>query len=125
MEDLIIEPTKKTPCVAFYAIGKLSLIGSSYPENASEFYDPLVDWIKQLKAEEIEFDLNLEYINSASANRIVNILKIIDTNSIIREVKINWFYEEGDVDNLETGETLKDLLKRTQFNFVKFQRKEE
>ena len=125
MEDLIIEPTKKTPCVAFYTIGKLSLTGSSYPENASEFYNPLIDWIKELKAEEIEFDLNLEYINSASANRIINLLKIIDSNSVIKKILINWYYEEEDVDNLETGETLRDLLQRTQFKFIKYTRKKK
>ena len=118
MEDLLIDPTKKTPCVAFYTTGKLSLTGNSLPENANEFFDPVIDWITHLKAEEVDFDVNIEYMNSASANRIMNMFKLLDNNQSIKHIKINWFYEEGDIDNYETGEILMNLLKRIEFNLV-------
>ena len=50
MEDLQIQPTKKTPLIDFYTSGKLILAGSVYPENSKEFFEPVIDWIRELEA---------------------------------------------------------------------------
>ncbi len=51
MDNLIIEKTKNTLGVNFIAeTGVLELTGSSFPENASEFFTPLVDWLKNVHA---------------------------------------------------------------------------
>ena len=47
MEPIIVEGTPKTPAVKFDAeAGILEIKGRSIPENAIEFYRPLVDWLE-------------------------------------------------------------------------------
>ena len=90
MQDLIIEETKKTPRVEFHTNGKLSLIGKSYAENARDFYKPVMSWINELNVEEIDFDVNLDYTNTASAKILFELLRKLDTDEEIKKITINW-----------------------------------
>ena len=118
MEDLLIEPTRKTPLVDFSLNGKLVLAGSAQAENAKEFFDPLVDWITDLRIEAVDFDVVLEYINTASAKRLLEILRKLDSNMHIKTLNINWFYDKDDEDHLETGQILSDTLRKARFKYV-------
>jgi len=104
MEDLIIERTIDTPKVEFLINGDLLFEGKSCPIAVTRFYDPLFKWIAKLKAEKVNFKINLEYINSASVKKILDLLKELDANRNVKEIVINWHYEEGDDDSLETGQ---------------------
>ncbi len=118
MEDLLIEPTKKTPLVNFFSTGKLILAGSLYAENAPEFFDPLTNWIDKLNISEVDFDLIIEYINTASAKQLLKLLLKLDKNKMVKNVKVNWFYHSDDEENLETGKILAESMPGLNFNYV-------
>jgi hypothetical protein len=63
---------------------------------------------------------NLEYLNSASSKRMLELLKIMDANSKIKSFIINWHYEEGDDDTLETGQIFEEILIRAQFQYHEY-----
>ncbi len=93
---------------------KFSLIGKSLPEDVNEFYDPLLDWLrnyaKQPNGETI-FTFDLEYYNSASVRKIVDIMSILETISKQGSaVKIIWRYEESDEMMGESGEDFSDTI---------------
>ena len=72
MDPIKIEGTPKTPTVNFNAeSGVLEIKGRSIPENAVEFYKPLVDWIG-LMADSLrtttQVNVQLEYFNTSSSN---------------------------------------------------------
>jgi hypothetical protein len=109
MNHLRLENTKYTVKVDFNAeTGILELEGASYPENASEFYQPIFDWIKQYTQEvkkEIVLNLRLNYLNTSSTKCMLDIIDLLeDYFNEGGEVTINWYYEESDEDILETGE---------------------
>ena len=79
MKDLQIAPTKTTPLIDFFASGKLIFAGSAYPENAKEFFDPIIDWIIELETEIVDFDLIVEYINTSAAKKLLELLQKLHT----------------------------------------------
>jgi hypothetical protein len=117
MENLIIEGTHYTPRVEFRNDGNLLLEGKSCPVNVTRFYYPIINWAKGLKVKRVKFDINLEYINSSSVKNIMELLKELEANRYIKEIAINWYYEEGDDDALETGQILEELSDRISFIF--------
>ncbi len=121
MEALIIKSTEDTPEVIFDPdnnIFKISKI--SVPEDAYEFYHPVIQWIKQyslnpLPETVIEFDL--EYVNSASAKQLIQLLLALEDLSTKSEVKVKWLYEEIDEDMKMLGKRFKNLADLN-FEFV-------
>lgn len=123
MKDLQIEPTNNTPLVDFFTSGKLIFAGSAYPENAKEFFDPIIDWISELQVETVDFDLIIEYINTSAAKKLLELLQKLEANDKIQERKVNWFYQKWDEDSLETGQILSDSLPEITFEFVEYEKK--
>lgn len=121
MEDLQIQPTKKTPLIDFYTSGKLIIAGSVYPENAKEFFDPIIEWVIDLDTEEVDFDMIVEYMNTSAAKKIWELLKKLQANEKLKNIKLKWFYEEWDDDSLETGKILSESLTNIKFDFVLYE----
>lgn len=119
----MIEPTSKTPLIDFSSAGKLVIAGSSFPENAKEFYDPIIDWIGQLQAQNINMDVVLEYMNTASAKKLLELLRQLEANLKIANLTVNWYYEKDDDDGLEAGQILAETLSRINFNYRHFDKK--
>ncbi len=122
MNDLIIEPTNKTPLVEFHTNGKLTLAGSSYPENVRDFYTPVLDWVNELETEEINLDLIMDYTNTASAKVLLEMLRKFDLTARFKTVNINWYYEEDDEDTLEAGKILEDILTHSTFKYIIYEK---
>jgi hypothetical protein len=120
MKNINLEPTTSTPEVRFSADGRLMIEGRSLPENVIKFYNPLVEWVGKLKTEVVKIDLNLEYLNSASSRKILEILKVLDINSNIKVLIVNWHYESDDEDALESGQIFEDLLNKAQFRYHEY-----
>jgi hypothetical protein len=120
MENLIIKSTIDTPRVEFLNNGELLLEGKSCPVVVTRFYEPLFVWVTALRAEKVNLNINLEYINSASVKKILDLLKVLDANRNVREIVINWHYEEGDDDNLETGQIFEEMLLRARFYYHEY-----
>jgi len=118
MKEIIIEKTASTPAIEFYDDGRMLIEGRSLPEDVGKFYKPLLEWVTALKAETVKVNINLEYLNSASAKKLLEMLKSLDANNNIKNFIINWHYEEGDDDTLETGQIFEELLRKAQFRYL-------
>ncbi|MAE85224.1 MAG: nuclear pore complex subunit, partial [Flammeovirgaceae bacterium] len=115
MIDLQIESTKTSPYIMVDSTEKIiELKGKSTPENAVQFYYPVINNIKKLFSAvsgEIHVNMALEYFNTSSSKCIFDMLKVLKSlQDDDREIVINWYYEEDDEDMLETGEDYQDLL---------------
>jgi hypothetical protein len=122
MNNLLIESTKKTPEVSFNIDGRLKISGRSIPEDPTQFYDQLFEWIYfycQEPSDTTTLDIELEYFNSGSSKAILHILRaLVDLSKKGRRLSINWYYEEGDDDLMERGEYYESIL---EFKFTFFE----
>jgi len=120
MERITSESSTYLPAYDFTLEGKLILEGRSIPENACKFYDQLIDFAGELDTEYVIFNINLDYFNTASSKKILDLLKRLDSNQKIKRIQVNWHYEEGDDSSLETAEIYEECLKRIEFKFHEY-----
>ncbi len=110
MKDLLIKETEKTPSVALSQKGILKIEGRSIPEDAASFFKPIIEWTNSFSAEDVRVDIKLEYFNTSSSKFILEMLRAIDKNETKKNMLVNWFYEEGDLDVLESGQYFESIL---------------
>ena len=116
MSNLLINDTIKTPYISLeFSNGKLEIRGKSIPENSTEFYKPVFDWLDSYvntPAPETELMVNLEYFNTSSSKCLLDIFRRLE--KIVRSgksnVKVKWYYEADDEDMLEAGEDYQALV---------------
>lgn len=112
MENLYFEATKYTPEIKADAqTGEIKFYGSSYPENANEFYMPVYQWIKQYFEGEddkkLVVNFYIYYFNTSTSKSFLNILEILEElTSQGKDISVNWYYTEDDEDSLDSGERL-------------------
>jgi hypothetical protein len=122
MQDLYIEAAKDTPQIKFDSQkNELFIEGQSYPESASEFYNPILEWIEKY-GEQKDIDLTVSfkftYFNTSSSKAILDILDILDVfHEKGKEPKVNWYYEKDDEDIKESGEEFAEDIKYS-FNIL-------
>lgn len=110
MRDVVyIDGTKETPCIIFDRVNnKFEISGKSLPEDVNEFYDGIINWLRDYAKEpnsETIFTINLEYYNSASVRKIVDILVVLENiHKSGNKVLIRWLFEESDEMMGENGE---------------------
>jgi hypothetical protein len=116
MVDLHIEKTSNTPkvdCVANE--GEMHMEGRSIPENPSEFYKPLIQWLLEYFNNPrplTVFEFRLEYINSGSSKSLLELLRLIKDEYVNgKPIVIKWHYEEDDESVQELGEHYQYTLK--------------
>ncbi len=113
MSALIIDATQDTPRIHFDPKNNIFEISNkSLPEDASDFYRPVIDWLENYKRKpnkKTDFSFKLEYFNTASARYISQIITILDKMSKKYDVKINWYYQEIDEDMLALGEEFYEM----------------
>jgi hypothetical protein len=122
MEDLIIAKTKNTLGVLFNVnSGELKMSGSSFPENALEFYAPIITWLQNFmleKTEKISATFNFEYLNSSSIKFISDIIDKLQLYTASGgSVEMNWYYDTDDDDMLDMGNEFKEDVDFT-FNLI-------
>lgn len=122
MENLKIEKGHRTPGVDFNKNGELLIEGRSTPENALEFYEVLIKWIRDFertKPTNLNLHVNLEFFNTSSGKLLINMFKQIE-NISINGIKptIYWHYDEIDEDMMQAGNDYKSIL-RLPFHVVK------
>jgi len=117
MERLVKDATKKTPGVDFDINGKFNMQGRILEEDPIGFFDPIIEWVEKVDFEDIEFTIDLDYLNTSASKMLFTILRILDDNTNIDNIKVNWYYEEDDEDHLEIGEYFNDSLSRCEFEF--------
>ena len=115
MENLVIEPSNKTPKITFnHATGILEIAGRSIPENSVDFYKPVLDWLDNYNESpqpKTEFVFKLEYFNTSSSKCLLDIFRKLEklkengNNTIVK-----WYFDEDDEDMEESGEDFQEII---------------
>ena len=109
MENLIIPKTKQTPQIEFNtAENYLRIIGESYPENAMEVFQPLIDHLELFFGQDkrhLQVELRVEYQNTSSSKMMYEVINRLSNYHVAgHNVKLAWYYPDGDLDLLENCE---------------------
>ena len=95
--------------------GNFEIKGRSIPENAHEFYSPILHVIQEYLKNPYKntvLRFQLEYINSGSKKYLINILLSFDEFYLRgNDVKIFWHYEQDDDSMLELGNDLLSMIR--------------
>ena len=116
MSDIInIEGKKSTPRIIFSLEDKNLLIeGESYPENATSFYGPVINWLKDYlnnTGEGIELKIKLLYVNTSSSKALLVLFDLLEeAHRNGKSSHVHWFYDEENEVACEIGEDLSDGL---------------
>ena len=87
MQNLEIPATARTPAVKFdFGQSHLKLVGESYPEDVTEFYNPIFAsldaYLAALGDGKCRFDFELIYLNSSSAKAIMMLMDKLDAAAV-------------------------------------------
>lgn len=95
--------------------GIFEISGRSFPENVERLFMPIIEWLKEYITDPnptTDFKFFLEYFNSSSARKIIEILfvleKLEETN---HHVKIIWCYSSEDEMIKSKGMEFMNLVK--------------
>ena len=122
MKNYHIEETEDTPQINFEADTHVFTIsGRSLPENALDFYAPILEMVdKTLNEEEntnFTFEIKIEYFNTSSSKQLAKLFLAIEKYYEKHDIVIKWFYEKEDLDMLMTGNQYSKFLKLN-FKFI-------
>ena len=106
MEELYIKGEKNNffiPTVKFSpATGVCELTGESYLENTFEFYQPLINWLKEYTETQkgpVTFNIRLTYFNTASSRSILDLLNVLkEYEEKGGKASITWYVQSWDDD---------------------------
>ncbi len=131
MDNLIIPATDFTPSVNFQIqSGLLELSGVSRPEDVAGFYQGPLEWLSKLEESiqsrpefkyeipQLRFSFKMRYFNSGSSKYMIQMLRKL--RNLIRfgvDVKIDWYFEEGDDKMQDDGEDLAEAVELN-FNYI-------
>ncbi|MGM0531231.1 MAG: DUF1987 domain-containing protein [Bacteroidota bacterium] len=131
-ERLYIAATRYTPEVDFDPKKhKFKMVGVSRPEDAYEFFEPILSWVEsyiKMTLEDYEQNkllnetfiimFDFEYMNSSSSKYI---FQIISNFKKFYEKRLNlnifWYYDDPDDQILEDGEDFSEII-NIPFNFL-------
>jgi hypothetical protein len=114
LEKFYFEGSEDKPFIELNPLeNKFLFKGRSIPENAYDFYKPVIDWIddyvKNPNAISV-FEFKFEHLNTHSTQQIMKILQRLDKFPGDSKVKIKWYYFKDDTDMLEIGNRLIEIL---------------
>ncbi len=101
-KKLIISPTKGTFGINFDpAKNVFEIKGNSFPPNALEFYEPLIDWVKEFLSGDVKdpvlIKFKVNYYNTSSSKYIYKILELFNEhNEKTQNVKLKWYSSDDD-----------------------------
>ncbi|MEA3290028.1 MAG: DUF1987 domain-containing protein [Campylobacterota bacterium] len=121
MENLIIKATKYTPEISLDANGTITMIGKSYPENTFEFYEPVMNWMKdyfESAASQTTINMEITYFNSSSSKLFFDFFDLVEENNDDHEIIVNWIFDEENESAEEAGEDFKEDFEDLTINLV-------
>ena len=109
-----VKETKTTPLIEIDK-GVVTIKGRSIPEDAFEFYEPVLEACKEYvrnPPKHTEITVELDYVNSGSKKYLTNILTVFEQSYLeVSGYNISWCYDEDDEAMLDLGNDLKGILK--------------
>lgn len=124
MQNLKIENTTNAPDIFFdYANNILDIRGESYPENAREFFGPVVSWLKEYIQDttrsDITMNIELVYFNSSTSKVLMNIFDMFEEAAGEGKIiTVNWIYDPRNENAIEYGEDFREDLENVQFHLI-------
>ncbi|GBG13234.1 SURF1-like protein [Novimethylophilus kurashikiensis] len=124
MNDLYLARTAHSPEVDFrFSSHELTLTGEAYPENAADFFQPLLSalegYLRGVDGQEIHINFRLTYFNSAATKMLYSMFELLnETACTSNRVILNWFHDEEDDTILEFGEGVHDDFSALDFRPV-------
>jgi len=125
MQNLVIPASTRTPAIDFdFGKNYLKLSGESYPEDVTEFYNPVFSaldaYLATLGPGNCRFDFELIYLNSSSAKAVMMLMDKLDAAAAKgAAVDVHWFYDEEDDTMQELGEEFGEDLENAKFHLEK------
>ncbi|MCU4166413.1 DUF1987 domain-containing protein [Carboxylicivirga caseinilyticus] len=125
MDKIVLkEPTRTTPFIKLdYDHGLIEFKGKLTPENCSDLFDPIIQWIDEYidhPLDKTELNIQLEYFNTRSSIYLLDIFRkfesLTDKN---RKIIINWICESDDFDMIEAGEDYQAII-NIPINIIEF-----
>ncbi len=100
-ERFQIVGTEEVPNITLDAENEIfEITGRSFPENVERLYMPIIEWLKEYITDpnpSTNFKFSLEYFNSSSARKIIEILFVLEKlEEANHHVKIIWCYSAED-----------------------------
>lgn len=83
--------------------------GEAYPENASAYFQPIMEWIRSQIAEKqpLKLAFSLDYLNTSSTKALLDLLAILEIyHQQGGKVSVIWYYQCDLEVMKETGEEL-------------------
>ncbi len=110
-----IDGTPKTPTINFNAeTGVLEMKGRSIPENSTEFYKLLAQWLdnySKAPAKITQLNIWFSTLNPGSTKALMAIFQRLEgINNSGSPVMICWHYSEGNLDMLEAGKKYRSII---------------
>lgn len=125
MENFLIKGSTYIPTINFDAQNNvLEISGESYHEYTIEFFQPIFEWLNNYLVEpnrSFVFNFKMTYFNTSSSRRFLEIFDLLENyvKNKSGKVEVNWYYKEGDLDMLESGEEYDDDVD-LKFNFISY-----
>lgn len=116
MEVLNIKGSKHTPTINFDPQSNcLVFEGRSYPENNTEFYEPVLKWIDDYLAEieqqQVVFEFRMTFFDSASSKTLMDLFDLLAQEvKSGKKIEVRWFYDPDDDAMEEYGIEFQDEM---------------
>jgi hypothetical protein len=115
MTELRIAGTTSTPTIHCTSVPpRVCLQGDSYPENAFELYQPLMQWL-QAHLDPADATLNMElelvYLNTSSVRVMMDVFDLLeDAHRSGKAVSVRWYFDPRNERVAELAEEFKEDL---------------
>ncbi|MCQ2250401.1 MAG: DUF1987 domain-containing protein [Bacteroidales bacterium] len=111
-----IPETDDTPMVLYdLANNTFKMSGPSFPENAPDFYSPIVACLTAMDPQspgKLVIELDFSILSSASNKMVYELLvKLEKIHYLGKDMLIKWYYEGFDEDMIDEGNGYKSNLK--------------
>jgi hypothetical protein len=114
LKKVLIPPTKTTPEITLDPKGTIKIKGRAIDESRDKAPEELTKWIDEYvlnPVEQTRVIIALEFLNSFNTMLLTGVLRKV--SQVIRKGKqlvIDWYYEEDDVDIYERGEYISNTI---------------
>jgi hypothetical protein len=121
ISEKILLSKKELPEIILNPEGTIIIKGRWMNGNMVSFEKPITDWVDAYICDPAEttcIDIYCEYFSGSSSAILMSFLrKFFYVKLKDKELKINWYYEDGDEDILEQGEYISTTLE-IPFTFI-------
>ena len=119
--DNINEKSTRMPGVVHDPVaGLVTIDGEAYPEDVIASFDPIIEKLSAIltgsEAKPVEIRFELQYFNSGSSRKILEIIRMIASASVAH--KIAWVADPEDDEMIDHGKRFSRAVPNIEFEFI-------